>query len=92
MIGLQTGNRDFDESYGDNHVLYFQFNPLMWNKTGSPWLGLDPPDNVRSLDRDGVQRLPLDRYLNIKFHCLLAIGPTKPNTKHGEKTYTAALK
>ena len=30
MVGLQTGNRDFDESYGDNHVLFFQFKPLMW--------------------------------------------------------------
>ena len=83
VCGLQSGCREYDDVYNTNHLLTFQWNPTHDQEVNTPWLCTNPPDKYADLDEEGVHKLPLDRYQNIKFHALLATGPKRPsNHKH----------
>ena len=64
----------------------------MNKEVNTPWVCLDPPTTEDNLNKKGIAQLPLDNYLNIRFHALLATGPKKPRDTRKAKVFTEQMK
>ena len=92
VCGLQSGCREYDDTYNTNHLLMFQWNPTHDDQINTPWMAVNPPAVYSNLDKPSIEDLPLDRYQNIKFYSLLASGPRKPSHNKHAIEYDKVLK
>ena len=49
VLGLQHGTRSFDSGYEANHILCFQYNPVIWKQGNTPWVAIDPPGTAADI-------------------------------------------